>query len=171
MANEAFAEISDRLAEALRKGITDGSFAPIMKRVEDIRNDIESDIQYRIKESLADDLAVYVCEMADKAVGALLAGNERQMRSYLQCREGWWNGRSDSDHFSRGIAEKHPVIHGILFEQGAIALRASIASAHRDLIASERILDLEDQVKSLVAQVNAARNEIDCLHERLRSGA
>ena len=49
-----------------------------------------------------------------------------------------------------------------------IALRAQIVEAHRDLIANERILDLEDQVKCLVLQVNKANQEKEKMWERLR---
>ena len=50
----------------------------------------------------------------------------------------------------------------------AVALRKKIVDAHRDLLVTERILDLEDQVKSLVEQVNKANAEKESLYERLR---
>jgi hypothetical protein len=41
-----------------------------------------------------------------------------------------------------------------------------IVEAHRDLITSQRILDLEDQVRSLVAQNNKLERERDDWRER-----
>lgn len=64
--------------------------------------------------------------------------------------------------------EWHSVIHGQLFEQGAVRLRKEIVDAHRDLLVNERILDLEDQVRSLVVQVNKANAEKDAMWERVR---
>lgn len=57
--------------------------------------------------------------------------------------------------------EWHPVIHGTLFEAGAIELRHKIVDTHKDLIASERILDLEDQVKCLTAKVNQLNRKLE----------
>jgi hypothetical protein len=57
---------------------------------------------------------------------------------------------------------------GALHDHGCIDLRKRIVDAHRELIANERILDLEDQVKSLVAQVNKANAEREAMWERVR---
>lgn len=50
-------------------------------------------------------------------------------------------------------------------------LRKQIVDAHRDLLVNERILDLEDQVKSLVEQVNKAKAEKEEMWQRYRSVA
>ncbi|HUD11470.1 MAG TPA: hypothetical protein VMS08_03595 [Candidatus Saccharimonadia bacterium] len=164
--NPLFKELADQLTESLNKGITDDAFKGIMKKVDDIRCSIEEDIEYRMRDDLAPNLTAFVADMAEKAVGAMLEGNDDQMRRYLGCERGHWTGRSqDAGEWGRKREdwEWHSVIHGKLFEQGSLALRKKIVESHRDLITDQRILDLEDQVKSLVAQVNranAAKNEM-----------
>lgn len=79
------------------------------------------------------------------------AGDEDTMRTRLSCIEGNWTGRD----------REHPVIHGRLFEQGAIALRKQIVDAFPDLLKNERILDLEDQIKSLTSQVNKLNADME----------
>lgn len=132
---------------------------------------------YRVKDDLAPNLVSFVEDMAKKTVECLLQGNADQMRRYLSCEKrgddgpyiGWtgrfnpgaWGARQD-------IAEQHPIIHGELFEQGCIRLRRDIVNAHADLLKNERIMDLEDQVKSLVAQVNKANREREAMWERVR---
>jgi hypothetical protein len=112
--------------------------------------------------------------MAQRTVEEMLAGNEEQMRRYLKCESGRWNGRSDGDQGwgrQREAHEWHSVIHGRLFEQGAVALRKQIVDAHRDLLVNERILDLEDQVRSLVAQVNKANAATEAMWARVRDAS
>jgi hypothetical protein len=70
-----------------------------------------------------------------------------------------------------GRDRDHSVIHGTLFETGAIALRRKMAEAHTDLIQNERILDLEDQVRSLVNQINEKDRMIALLREDLHAPA
>ena len=169
--NPLHADLAEQLTLTLAKGISDDAMRSIKKAVETILYDIETDVDYRLKEDLAPNLTAYVCDMADRAVTAILEGNEDQMRRYLGCERGHWTGRSDSPEYGRKreAHEWHPIIHGKLFEQGAIALRMQIVNAHRDLVANERIRDLEDQVKSLVAQVNKANAEKENMWERLRA--
>ena len=50
-------------------------------------------------------------------------------------------------------------------------MRAKTVNAHRDVLVSERILDLEDQVKSLVAQNVKLTYERERLYERVRASA
>lgn len=164
-------DIAQRLKEALEKGISEDSMKSILKKVEDIRCEIEGDLQYRVRDELASNLVAFVCDMAERTVKAILDGNEREMQRYLGCERGKWTGRSDSPHSSRALGEWHPVIHGHLFEQGAVKLRHEIVAAHPDLIANERIKDLEDQVASLVLQVNKANSEKDKMWERFREHA
>jgi len=88
------------------------------------------------------------------------------MIRWLSCDKRGYTGRSDGYNTRRSIEEQHPVIHGKLFEQGCVRLRKGIVEAHRDLIASERILDLEDQVRSLVAQNNKLTREKEEMWQR-----
>lgn len=143
-------DIRWKMAEVLEQGFTDQAVAALRKKVSEITNDIETDLDYRLKENMSANLAGWITDMAECAVSELLKGNDERMRSYLSAREGYYTGR-DRDH---------QVIHGRLFETGAIELRKQIVDAHAELLKSERVLDLEDQVRSLVSQVNKleARN-------------
>jgi len=169
-------EMRKRLAAILEAGISDDTMKAINKQVEHIRCDIEDDVMYRLKDDLAPNLAAFAADMAQRAVEMLLEGNDDQMRRYLSCEKRGedgqyigWTGRYDPKAWGarRDISEQHPIIHGKLFEQGCVALRKRIVDAHRELLANERILDLEDQVKSLVAQVNKANAEKERMWERL----
>lgn len=106
---------------------------------------------------------------------AMLQGNEDQMRRYLSCDKRGpdgqytcFTGRTDGVNYGAPRDPAHPVIHGRLFETGAIELRKRVAQANEALIRDERIRDLEDQVKSLVAQVNKANAEKESMWQRLR---
>lgn len=161
--------LREQLTAVLRVGISDDGMKPVKKAVDEILYQIESDIEYRLKDELAPNLAAWVVEMAQRAVEQLLAGNEEMMRSYLSCKENSWTGRSTGYSFgNRRPEDWHSVIHGNLFEQGCVKLRKDIVDAHRELLVNERILDLEDQVKSLVAQVNKANQEREAMWERVR---
>jgi hypothetical protein len=169
--------LQDALRTALEGGLSEDCLKAVKKATDNILYDIESDLQYRLKDELAPHLVGWVVEMAQRSVEALLEGNEDQMRGYLSCEKrqadgSWlgWTGRSTG--FSMGkpnISDWHSVIHGRLFEHGCVELRKKIVDAHRDLLVNERILDLEDQVKSLVEQVNKAKAEKDKLWERVQN--
>lgn len=168
--NKIDEQLRDKLTATLQAGITDEAIKAIKKAADDIVQRIQDDVEWRVKDEMAGELSWYVADMASRAVTALLDGNWQMMRRYLNCEQGGWNGRSDGASFAPKHAERqHPVIHGNLFEAECIALRRKIAEAHRDLLASERILDLEDQVKSLVAQVAKLDREKKELFKRLRA--
>jgi hypothetical protein len=162
----------EEIATKLRDALAKDAMKHVKKATDDILCQIEVDLDYRLKDELAPNLSAFVAEMAKRTVEMLLAGNEDQMRRYLGCERGHWNGRSDGDHGwgrKREIREWHSVIHGQLFEQGHLAVRKAIVEAHADLIKNERILDLEDQVRSLVEQVNHANAEKEKMWERVRA--
>lgn len=180
MANKIDKEIRDGLTASLKAAFDEPLSESLKKSVRSIADDLESDLMYRVQDDLAYNLAGWTVDMAARAVEQLLAGNEEQMRRYLSCDKraedgGYlsYTGRSDGKYFARcEQPEKwHPVIHGRLFEQGALELRKKIVDAHRDLLVNERILDLEDQVKSLVAQVNKANTEREEMWQRVRGAA
>ena len=153
MAGKINEELTEAFRKALEEGITEERAEKAAKKLRDLLTEEIDGLVYEIQESIPDYMASHVQKLAEDAVEALLAGNEARMRSYLSCDPSGWTGRN----------RDHPVIHGRLFETKAIELRASIASAHRDLIEQERILDLEDQVASLVKQINAKDAVIDRL--------
>lgn len=164
-------EAAQRVAEIVSAGFTDEAMKSMKKHVDHFLLDIEGDLEYRLKEQLADVLGGHVVDMAGRAITAILEGNDAGLRQALSCQEGWWTGRSDSPEYGRKREphEWHSVIHGKLFEQGAVALRKKVVEAHRDLLVNQRILYLEDQVRSLVAQVNKAEAEKNGMWERLHS--
>lgn len=163
----------DRLKEILADGVSDDAMKNVKKACEEIVSQVEDDLMWRIKDDLAPNLTSWVADMAQRAVEQMLAGNDDQMRRYLSCDKRGpdgqyigWTGRSD------GYGNpSHSVIHGRLFEQGALELRKKVAQANEALIRDERIRDLEDQVKSLVEQVNKANAEKEEMWQRLRNAA
>lgn len=170
MASAIDEKLRDDLTATLQAGITDEALKAIKKAADDIVQRIQDDVEWRVKDDLAGNLSWYVADMASRAVTALLDGNWEMMRRYLKCEQGGWNGRSDGASIApKDIDRQHPVIHGELFEGECIALRRKIAEAHRDLLTSERILDLQDQVRSLVAQVTKLEREKEAIFERYRT--
>lgn len=147
-------DLRTKLEEAIDSALTEEVIAGAVGKVRDAAADLASELKYDLKENLAYNLAGWVQQMANQAVGAILAGNEDVLRKCLSCREDSYTGRD----------KNHPVIHCKLFETGALELRKRIVDAHPDLLKNERILDLEDQVGSLVEQVNR-------LNDRLEGGA
>lgn len=173
-------DLKDDLTACINDALEGDAMARINKAIRDLSYDLQEHIECEVKDSLAGNLAAWVAEMAKRTVAAILQGNEQEMRRYLSCEKRGesgeyigWTGRSDSNYWGRkrDDHEWHSVIHGQLFEQGAIRLRKEIVDAHRDILVNERILDLEDQVRSLVAQVNKANAEKEAMWERVRSAA
>lgn len=119
-------------------------------------NEIWGDIEYQVIMRMDEVIQDFVYRMARNTVEAIMRGDENQMRRYLGL-----------DGYT-GRHENHEVIHGTLFETGAIKLRKEIADAHADLIKNERIKDLEEQVKSLVNQINEKDKRLDELFERTK---
>lgn len=156
-------ELKNKLKETLQSGFTEETLKIVNKQISSVVEELSCCIEYRLKEDMADYLARFVWEMAKRTVEAILSGNQREMERYLGCEKGCWTGRSDSPVYGRKrkIEEWHPIIYGKFFEQGAVRLRRDLVNAHKDLITDQRILDLEDQVKSLVEQVNVANREKD----------
>lgn len=169
----------DKIDEALRyalegsieAGLSEKALEGFTKQIKNLSAEFEDSLLWSLKDNLAYNLASWTADMAERALGQMLLGNEDQMRRYLSCDKRGpdgnyigWTGRSDGYG-----SPSHSVIHGKLFEQGAIELRKQVAKANETLIRDERILDLEDQVKSLVAQVNKAVAEKEDMWQRLRN--
>ena len=152
-------EMSETLRQTLNEEFSDESIKRIKKFVEDLSYELETDIEYRLKDAMSGHLSGHAHDMAKRTIEAILAGNESEMRRYLSCEVNGWTGRDSS----------HSVIHGTLFEHGAIALRKQIVDAHPELLKNERILDLEAQVRSLVEQVVKAEARAEAAYERFRA--
>lgn len=161
-------DLRAKLEEILNEGIQADGLKRLKKEVRNLLDEIEGDIEWRLKDALAPMLAGYVEDMVVKTVDAILKGNESEIRRYLHCEQRGYKGRTGDPYSDRDIARQHPVIHGKLHENSCVALRRLVVDAHRDLITSERIKDLEDEVASLVAQVNKANAEKDKMWQRVR---
>lgn len=169
-------ELTDGLEKAIAAGLSPQAMESFSKKIKDLSVELEEGLMWSLKDNLAYNLAAWVADMAERAVEAMLQGNEDQMRRYLSCdkrgSDGQYicfTGRTDGVHFGAPRDPAHPVIHGKLFETGALELRHQVAKANEALIRDERILDLQDQVKSLVAQVNKANAERESMWQRLRN--
>ena len=175
MADNINAELAEQLRNSISEGLSETAMERARKQVRDLAAELETDLQYAMVERMSDYLTGYVEEMAKRTVESILQGDEQQMRRYLSCDVHGYTGRSDwtgAKWFApRKIDEAHPVIHGRLHEHSQLALRRDLVNAHRDLIASERIKDLEDQVKSLVVQVNKANEEKEAMWLRLQAAS
>lgn len=163
--SELLRQDRDALNDALDKALPDEAFDKLKKKAKELAEQISEEIEWNLRDNLASNLAYHAKEMAGRAVNALLEGNESEMIRWLSCDANGFTGRSDG-YGTRSIEQQHPVIHGKLFEQGCVLLRKKIVEAHKDLITSERIKDLEDQVASLVAQNNKLQKEINDWRQR-----
>lgn len=167
-------DLKRKLVETLEAGLSDRAVAAFRKKIDGLIADVDDDITYRLKGDLAQNLAAYVSEMVVRTIEAILSGNEREVRRYLHCQTDgvYFTGRSTGYTGPNSpIGGQHPVIHGKLHEGQYIALRREMFEAHRELVVSERILDLEDQVRSLVAQVNKANADREAATDRWRAAS
>lgn len=136
-------DIRSQLESTLDSGFTEETLKTVRNQLRDIVGEMVSALEDTIRTNIAYNLATQTEQQAERAIEAMLAGDEEQTRRALHCPLNGYTGR-DKDH---------PVIHGHLFETGGIEMRRKLVDAFAELLKSERILDLEDQVKSLVAQV------------------
>lgn len=151
-------KLKNTLQNAIAAALTDEAIAGAKKKIHDALCELESDFEYHLQSDISWNLASFAQRMANEAILAILMGDEDEMRRHLECRDGQYTGRDG----------RHSVIHGKLFKIGALAIRKRIVDAHSDLLKNERILDLEDQVASLVRQVNQLQRENDkLLRERI----
>ena len=73
-------ELQDKLRSVLDGGISEDAMKAVKKATDSILYDIESDLQYRLKDELAPNLVAWVSDKAHKAVEQLLEGNDDQKR-------------------------------------------------------------------------------------------
>ena len=140
------------------------------KAKSNMMDDLWQEMECGVIDRMSETIEGFVRGMAGKVVEEILEGREDQMRRYLGL-DGYTGRHEENPAYGRkkDVSEAHPVIHGELFETGAISLRKKIAQAHADLIQNERIIDLEDQVRSLVAQVAKKDREIEALRDRVQA--
>lgn len=144
-------DIRSNLEDALSEVLNESTLANVKGQLSKAMDEALEGFEYSIKTDLAYNLARMTERQAEEAIKAMFEGNEDQMRQHLSCQAGRYTGRDTN----------HSVIHGRLFETGALELRKKVVDAFPELLKNERILDLEDQVKSLVSQVRTleAKNE------------
>lgn len=148
----------EELDDFLVNLLDDNSKKKIKKEIDNLLYIIEGDLEYELLERLRSSLSGHTREMAEKAIDAILNGDENRLRQYLSCYEYSYTGREHN----------HEVIHGTLFETGAIALRKKIVDAYPELLKNERILDLEAQLNSVIKQVVQEKARADSYYERFR---
>jgi hypothetical protein len=159
MSNYDIYEKRNELADSIQRFLDEeDSLKGLKSKVSDALIEAQANLEYWIQSDMANNLAAFVHQMAKEAIEAMLNGDEDTMRRHLHCQRGYYTGRD----------REHPVIHGKLFETGAIELRKGIVNAHPELLKNERILDLEDQVASLVKQVNDAEQRTESMWQRVR---
>lgn len=138
-------------AESFSKFLEDpDTLKGFYEKINTALTDVQSEFEYWIESDMADNLASYIQRMAEHAIDAILQGDEEGMRRYLKCQEHAYSGRDC----------KPCIINGKLHETGAIELRRQIVNAFPELLKSERMLDLEAQVNSLVEENNKLKSEI-----------
>ena len=145
--------------EAIDNGVTDEALARAKKRLADVWDEFHSDFEERVKQYLSYNLAAWAQEMADKAIEALLRGDAEEMMRRLHCADNQWTGRD----------REHMVIHGRLSEHDPMVLRKQVVDAFPQLLKDQRVIDLEDQVASLVKTVNKLEREKEEMWQRVRS--
>jgi hypothetical protein len=149
-------KFEESLTEFLERPET---LAPLHRKIQDALTELQGQFEYWLKEDSPYNYASAVRQTVDDVLEAILLGDDELLRRYLGCPRGGYAGRD----------KEHPVIHGKLFETGGIALRKKIVDEHAQVLKDERILDLEDQVASLVKQVNKANEDKDRMWSRLQA--
>ncbi len=137
-------EIAFKLEDVLTECFSESVQVAMRTKIDDALNQAADNFEYHFKQDFTYNMSMWAHRMAESAIEEMLKGNEAEMRRYLRCEEGHYTGRDG----------RHSVIHGKLFETGAVELRKQIVNAFPDILKSERVLDLEDQVSSLTAEVN-----------------
>lgn len=152
MASDMTYELRDRLSAALAEGVSDQAIAKAKKQMRDLCDEALDDFEWRIKDDLASNLAWQVHEWFRRAFEAMLDGNEDLFRRYLHAEKNGYTGRGKEHHIGHD---------GQLFEYGCTVWRRKLVDAFPEILKTERILDLEDQVRSLVEQIRKleARND------------
>lgn len=167
-------EIVEKLRELLSEAV-DKAIPEQEKKIRNIADDLAAQVEWALRDQLAGELVYWVRELAGRSVEAILNGNEEELRRYLSCEKRGedgqyigWTGRAAGYHFAPPSLDRvHPVIRGKLFEQGAIALRKKIVDAHAAVLKTERILDLEDQLASVIAKNNELEHTAEKLREQI----
>lgn len=142
----ADAELRKKFEDLLQSAMSDEVLLPIQRQVETVVDVAADQFMDWIKNSLAYELSSFVEQMAYRSVLAMLDGDEKALRQYLQC---------EADNERIGRMEGSTVrSDGKLFEPYWLDFRRRLVEAHAEFLKDQRILDLETQVRELVLQIN-----------------
>lgn len=131
--------------------LDDPRFAGLLKAARKLADEFIDAASYYVQDNLTPHLSAEVALWTERAVQALLSGNEQAFRYYLKCENRGYTGR---EHFYLGS------------EGEFMAMRRKIAEANADLIRNERIADLEAEVSGLRAEIEKRGVTINRLRER-----
>lgn len=148
-------ELRGKLADALKEGVTDEAIAKAEKQMRDLCDAAMDDIKWRLKDQLAENLAWQVQDWFRRAIEAMFDGNEAEFRRYLNADPKGYTGRDNADSY---IGQD-----GKPFEYGCIVWRRKLVDAFPEILKSERILDLEAQVKSMGEEILKLRQRNESL--------
>ena len=147
-------ELCGKLAALLAEGVTDEALAKAKKQMRELCDAAIDDMEWRLKGDLAENLAWQVHDWFRRAMEAMLDGNEVEFRRYLHADPNGYTGRGRDTSVGPD---------GKPFEYGCIVWRRKLVDAFPEILKSERILDLEDQVKMLGERVRKLDGRIDQL--------
>jgi len=131
--------------------LEDERFATVKKLIEKITVEVAEQILYTVQDNMASNIAHNVATCAERAIEAVLHGDEDQFCRWIYADKRGYTGRERAGE----------VIHGKLFESSAIQLRRKLVDAFPELLKDERILDLEAQVADLVKANSKLRDEME----------
>jgi len=138
-------KVQEFLSEGRRKG---------MKReIEQIFDDV----YYTMEEYAGEYISTLAACRAEKFLEKVLSGDDDAAMALLGDNNG--GDRYRITGYDAGKPWAH-LIHGRLFESGGMALRSKVVEAHRDLLVTERIKDLESQVEGLSLQVRQIESDL-----------
>lgn len=164
--DQAVEAFTEALEDGKRADFEDPRWKQVQKLLKDAATEFEDTLLWRLREDMPSQLASVARQAAERMIESVLAGDEKELRRWLNCDSGAYTGRAGEGYYAHSQAEAHPMIHGKLFEQGAVLLRKQIVEAHADLLKNERILDLEDQLRSVTLQYQKLHAERERDRER-----
>lgn len=159
--DKAVDAFGDALYDAVQKMPENEAF---QKARREFLGSLQDEIEHHIIGGMAEYIEGYISGAASRVVKALMEGDEREIRKALQL-DGY-NGRLNGPYPNN---TGHNVIHGRLHDHQLFELRRKIAETNEALLRDERIKDLQDQVKSLVEQINSKDRRIESLLEDARN--
>lgn len=137
-------------------------------RKKEIKDEIESLIEDefdRLEDFASNHISQLAADRAENYLVKVLAGDDDAAMALLGSKN---NGDRYKNMGGRDGEPWAHLIRGTLFETRGIEMRRKIVEAHSDLIASERIKDLESIVDGLTQQLKKAQVDLDACRDRVR---